>query len=121
MGEATTTAGIVPIISGAQKAFNARIKTYLERLTRFPITKSDIFQLEMEHNEAVNVSRMTVRIGARFFQDEPIAAIFEIKDWYVICTRSKGALAGSPRYIAASDVVGVVEYRDANPGNIARN
>jgi hypothetical protein len=31
----------------------------------------------------------------------------------MICSRSRGALAGSPRYINGTDVAGVVEFRDA--------
>jgi hypothetical protein len=69
----------------------------------------------MEHHGTVNVSRMTVQIGMRSYTSEPIVAIFAIKGWYQVCTKSMGALAGSPKYISGNDVVEVVKYRDARP------
>ena len=113
MGEIATIPRIVPVITDYQKSFNARIRDYLEKLTGFPVTDSNIFQLVMEHHGAVNVSRMTVQIGMRSFTSEPIVAIFAINGWFQVCTKSMGALAGSPKYISGKDVVEVVRYRDA--------
>ena len=115
MGEVTTIPRIVPVIAEYQKAYNARIRAYLEMLTGFPVTDSNIFQLVMEHHGAVNVSRMTVQVGMRSFTSEPIVAIFEINSWFQVCTKSLGALAGSPKYINGKDVVEVVKYRDPLP------
>ena len=115
MGETTTIPRIVPVISDYQKSFNAKIRDLLEKLTGFPVTDSNIFQLVMEHHGAVNVSRMTVQVGMRSFTSEPIVAIFAINGWFQVCTKSMGALAGSPKYISGKDVIEVVKYRDARP------
>ncbi len=112
MGEVITIPRIIPLITDYQQAFNARIRAYLEKLTGFPVTDSNIFQLVMEHHGAVNVSRMTVQIGMRSLTSEPIIAIFAINGWFQVCTKSMGALAGSPKYISGKDVVEIVKYRD---------
>jgi hypothetical protein len=67
----------------------------------------------LEHHGVVNVSRMTVQIGSRFYEDGPVVAIFETEGWYMICTKTRGALVGSPKYIDGNDVVEAVEFREA--------
>jgi hypothetical protein len=52
----------------------------------------------------VNISRMTIQIGSRFYGDGLIIAIFETKGWFMICTKTMGALVGSPKYIDGNDL-----------------
>ncbi len=37
---------------------------------------------------------------------ETVIAISKIKDWYLVCTKSRGALKGHPHCICGEDVVG---------------
>jgi hypothetical protein len=111
MAEVIPIPHIAPNLSDYQKTFLLKVRAYLESLTGFSITDSYIFQLVLEHHGVINVPRMTVQIGSRFDENGPIAAIFEIKGWFMICTRTMGALTGSPRYIDGKDVVEVVEFK----------
>ena len=113
MAEVIPIPRVIPILTDYQKTFLLKVRAYLECQTGFSTTDSHIFQLVLEHHGAVNVSRMTVQIGSRFYEDVPIVAIFETEGWYMICTKTRGALAGSPKYIDGNDVVEVVEFRDA--------
>jgi hypothetical protein len=110
---AINTVSPIPILSDAQRTLIAKVKLYLERLTGLPITGTNIFQLELEHNGVIKIPRMNIQIGSRFYQEESVIAIFESKGWYLVCTRSRGALAGSPWYIDGNDVVRVVEFKGA--------
>ena len=111
MDEVAIVSRAIPILSDAQKTLNARIKSYLESVIGFSLTDKHIFKLELEHNGVVKVARMSVEIGSRFYQDEPVIAIFESRGWLIVCTKSRGALIGSPLYIDADDVVGVIEFK----------
>jgi hypothetical protein len=100
----------IPTLSPAQKAYLDRIKFYLARFESSPISSKYIFRLITEHNGVIKVGRMEVQVGIRYGDDEPIIAIFEMKDWFIIAYRSRGELVGCPKYLPAKDVVEVVEY-----------
>ncbi|MGI2335753.1 MAG: hypothetical protein ACRKGH_03805 [Dehalogenimonas sp.] len=41
---------------------------------------------------------------------ETVIAIFEAKDWYMVCTKSRGALTGHPHYVSSEDVVETEQF-----------
>ena len=65
-----------------------------------------------EHDGDIKVGRTEIEVGKKLREKgETVIAIFEIKDWYLVCTKSRGALKGH-RIVCGKDVVEVVEFGD---------
>ena len=45
---------------------------------------------------------------------ETVIATFESNGWYLVCTKSRGALKGHPHCVYGEDVVEVVRFKDQN-------
>jgi hypothetical protein len=71
-----------------------------------------IFKLIRDHSDDIKVGRTKIDVGKRMEdgKGETVVAIFEIKDWYLVCTKSWGALKGHPQCVSEVDVVEVVEF-----------
>ena len=78
---------------------------------RYPLTNRRIFRLEMEHNGTIKVGRTQIEVGKRLYEGgEFVVAIFETIGWYLVCTKTRGALSGTPHYIDGQDVIEVVDF-----------
>ena len=83
-----------------------KIKQYIVNLTGFALTNRKIRKLEIEHNGPVKTTKTELEVGKnRCNGNDIVVAILETKGWYIVCTKSRAALTGSPSYIDAKDVI----------------
>ena len=70
----------------------------------------------VDHNGDIKTPRGEIEVGNPINEKgETVIAIFEVKDWYLVCTRSRGTLKGHPHCICGQDVVEAVEFKKATP------
>jgi hypothetical protein len=87
------------------------LRDYVNSVTGFAITSRRIFKLEMEHDSNIKVGKTEVEVGKKLGErDGIVVAIFEMKDWYLVCTESRGAFVDSPFYIDGADVTHVIDF-----------
>jgi hypothetical protein len=95
----------------SQEELYKSLRDYVQSTTGFAITNRRIYKLETEHNGAVKVGKSEISVGKRLGEGgEIVVAIFEIKDWYMVCTQSRGAFMDSPVYVSGSDVTLAIEF-----------
>jgi hypothetical protein len=95
----------------SQEELYKSLRDYVQSTTGFAITDRRIYKLETEHHGAVNVGKSEIAVGKRLGEGgEIVVAIFEIKEWYVVCTQSRGAFMDSPVYVSGADVTLAVEF-----------
>jgi len=76
-----------------------------------PITDHRIYRLICEHNGDIKVGRTEIEVGKKLYEKgETVITIFESSGWYLVCTKSRGALKGHPHCVCGKDVVEVVEF-----------
>ena len=95
----------------SQEELYKSLRDYVQSTTGFAINNRRIYRLETEHTGAVNVGKSEISVGKRLGEGgEIVVAIFEIKDWYMVCTQSRGAFMDSPVYVSGSDVTLAIEF-----------
>jgi hypothetical protein len=73
---------------------------YLMTFRRFPITNRRVSKLITEHNGDIKTPRIEIEVCKKLNEKgETFIMIFEIKGWYLVCTKSRGALKGHPHCI----------------------
>ncbi len=95
----------------SQEDLYASLRDYVQSTTSFAITKRRIYRLETEHNTNINVGKSEIAVGKRLGEGgQIVVAIFEMKDWYLVCTESRGAFVDSPVYVDGADVTLAIEF-----------
>ncbi|MEN8615428.1 hypothetical protein ABFB09_09210, partial [Dehalogenimonas sp. THU2] len=68
-----------------------------------------IFRLESSITFSGMVIEGQIEVGQEY-EGQIILAIFDIGDWFAICTKTQGVLEGGPKYIAKDSVKTVTEF-----------
>ena len=104
----------VPLVAANRfEEIYLRVKQYVQSQSPYSvITNRRIFRLVLEHNGTLKVlGQYILEVGKPVHDNgETVIAIFEIEVWYLICTKSRGALKDVPTWIDGQDVVAVVEF-----------
>ncbi len=95
----------------SQENLYESLRDYVQSTTSFAITDHRIYRLETEHNTNINVGKSEIAVGKRLGEGgQIVVAIFEMKDWYLVCTESRGAFIDSPVYVSGADVTLAIEF-----------
>jgi hypothetical protein len=82
----------------------------------YPLTDRRIFKLVLEHDGTIKVGRTQIEVGKKIFEGgEFIVAIFETKGWYLVATKTNGAVMGRPYYVDGQDVIQIVDFMFSVP------
>ena len=92
------------------------IKTFITTNCHYVLTDRRIFKIALETHFSSLVINTEIEVGKPLGEKgEVVIAIFEIaegtgKGWFLVCTKSRGALKGHPHCVNGEDVVRVVGF-----------
>jgi hypothetical protein len=90
-------------------AWTSRLRQRLEFSLHSRIGPGYISRLALEHNGTIKTGRYIIEVGKPLHDGgETVKAILKTgNDWYLVCTRNRGAINDAPLYVDGEDVVEV--------------